>query len=71
MSIITADALVDDVVSQFPATARVFVARRMLCVGCALAPFETLAEASRAYGQSVEPLLSDLRVAATDAEGST
>ena len=45
--------LVADVLAATPLAARVFIARRMACVGCAFAPFETISEAARAYG--IEP----------------
>jgi hybrid cluster-associated redox disulfide protein len=42
--------LVSDVLAARPVLARAFIERRMGCVGCAFAPFETVAEAARAYG---------------------
>jgi hybrid cluster-associated redox disulfide protein len=45
--------LVTDVLAAHPAAARVFIERRMGCVGCAFAPFETVAEVARVYG--IEP----------------
>lgn len=45
--------LVADVLAANPLAARVFIARRMGCVGCTFAPFETISEAARAYG--IEP----------------
>lgn len=45
---------VADVLAANPFTARVFIARRMGCVGCTFAPFETISEAARAYG--IEPV---------------
>jgi hybrid cluster-associated redox disulfide protein len=61
---ITDTSIVDDIVTRFPATARVFVDRRMHCVGCEVSRFETLAGAARIYQQPIEPLLADLRAAA-------
>jgi len=46
---------------DFPATVGVFVARRMACPGCAMAPFETVAEAARAYHLPADELVADLR----------
>lgn len=45
--------LVIDVLATSPAATRVFFDRRMGCVGCAFAPFETIAEVARAY--ALEP----------------
>lgn len=41
-------------------TAEVFLKHGMACVGCAIAPFETLATASAVYGIAVEELLAEL-----------
>ncbi len=54
---------VDELITRYPATVRVFVKHRMLCVGCEVARFESLAEACRIYRKPLEPLLADLRVA--------
>ena len=43
-----------------PGAARVLVDRGMHCVGCAIAPFETIAEACAIYGVPVEELLAAL-----------
>ena len=61
---ITDTSVVDDVVTRFPSTARVFVDRRMHCVGCEVSRFETLVGAAGIYQQPIEPLLADLRSAA-------
>ncbi len=58
---ITAETNVDDLLTRFPGTAVVFVNRRMACVGCDVARFETLAEACRIYRQPLEVFLGDLR----------
>ena len=55
---------VADVLAAHPATARVFVTRRMGCVGCTFAPFETVAEVALAYGIEPEELASSLTSAA-------
>lgn len=64
---ITGSNIVDDVVTRFPATARVFVGRRMHCVGCEVSRFETLAGAAHIYHQALDRLLADLRDAAGQA----
>ncbi|HET6520331.1 MAG TPA: DUF1858 domain-containing protein, partial [Geminicoccaceae bacterium] len=60
----SSDLIVADVLRRWPATVRVFLDRRMACVGCAMAPFMTLAEAARSYGIDAAPLIEDLRRAA-------
>ncbi len=60
---ISSEMNVDEVVSRYPAAARVFVRRRMACVGCQVARFETVAEACRAYRQPLGAVLAELRQA--------
>ncbi len=52
---------VAEVLERWPATAAVFVARCMACVGCAMARFDTLADAAAAYGVAPGTLLRELR----------
>jgi hybrid cluster-associated redox disulfide protein len=49
---------------RHPGTARVFLDRRMACVGCPMAAFETLADAAREYRLALEPFLAELGRAA-------
>jgi hybrid cluster-associated redox disulfide protein len=63
---INSASVVDDVVTCFPATAGVFIRRRMHCVGCDVSRFETLGSAARMYRQSLDSLLADLRSAAAN-----
>lgn len=55
---------VEQTLDQFPVLAAVFVRRGMTCVGCAMARFDTLADAARSYGQVAEALLAELNGAA-------
>lgn len=59
------DLTVQAVLDTWPATRAVFMARRMACVGCDLAPFMTIGEAAASYGISSDALERDLRAAAT------
>lgn len=52
---------VAEILLKRPVAARVLVSHRMYCIGCAIAPFETLAEACAAYGVDLEELLQELR----------
>jgi len=54
------DDLVADILAGSPGAARLLLDRGMHCVGCAIAPFETIAEACTIYGVSIERLLRDL-----------
>jgi len=58
---ITSEMNVEDVITRFPPTVRVFVRRRLHCVGCDLARFETLADVSRIYRQPLPDLLAEIR----------
>jgi hybrid cluster-associated redox disulfide protein len=58
---ITEDTNVDDLITRFPAAAEVFAHRRMSCVGCEIARFESLAEVCRIYRQPVDQLLQEIR----------
>ena len=60
---------VDEVVSAHPSTARAFIARRMHCVGCEIARFESIADTARLYGLNLEPLLGELRTLAGHDDG--
>jgi len=57
---VTAILTVAEVLLRRPFAARVLVNHRMHCVGCAIAPFETLAEACEIYGVSLSDLLEEL-----------
>jgi hybrid cluster-associated redox disulfide protein len=59
--IIQASDNLDRLLADFPAVVGVFVARRMACPGCAMAPFETVAEAARAYHLPADELVAELR----------
>lgn len=54
------DSIVGDVLRRWPATAQEFLRRGMSCVGCAMAPFETLREVARVYGIDLTAFLRDL-----------
>lgn len=60
---VSADSNVDELISRYPSTVPVFVRHRMVCVGCEVARFETLAEACEIYRRPLEPLLADLQEA--------
>ncbi len=63
------DMTVAGVLSRWPLAARVFVRRRMACVGCAMARFERVADAARIYGVKPAVLSASLR-RATRATGT-
>ena len=55
---------VDDVMRRWPATIRVFLDRRMHCVGCPIACFHTVEDACREHDIDHAAFLADLRTAA-------
>ena len=55
------NSTVQAVLEADPAVARVLLRHGMACVGCAMAPFETLAEAAREYRVDLPSLLAELR----------
>lgn len=55
-----ADLIVADVLTRWPQTIPVFTYHRMGCVGCAMAPFETLAEVAVIYELDLNCFLNEL-----------
>lgn len=60
---LTSDMMVDEVMTRWPATIRVFLDHRMKCVGCPIASFHSIADASREHEFSPAAFLSALKVA--------
>ena len=56
-----ADETVAALLAREPRAARVLLDHGMHCVGCAIAPFETVAEICVIYGVSLEQLIVELR----------
>ena len=61
---------VGEVLARWPATAGVFVRRCMACLGCAMAPFDTLVEAATVYGVRLDSLLGELGEASQAGTGA-
>lgn len=57
---IAAATTIEEVLRRRPRAARVFQRHRMACVGCAMAPFDTVAEAAAVYGLPLGALLAEL-----------
>jgi hybrid cluster-associated redox disulfide protein len=60
-TILSKDLLVADVLDRWPETVTVFLKQRMGCVGCSMAPFETLSEAAKIYDLCCTHFLNDLQ----------
>lgn len=52
--------IVAEVMNCWPQTVPVFVRHRMACPGCVMAPFMTVAEASKEYGLDAEIFAAEL-----------
>lgn len=52
--------VVAEVLSRWPQVIPVFLSHRMACVGCAAAPFETVAEVAGIYGLPLDSFLDEL-----------
>lgn len=65
---ISADLTVDEVMRRWPRTLPVFVKLKLDCVGCDMAPFETIADVAKSYDLALDMLLSELDGAATEIE---
>ena len=57
----TVELSVEDLMRVWPETIRVFLCRRMACVGCAAAAFHTVEEVARIYDTPPDLLLAELR----------
>lgn len=68
---LTRNLTVAETLERWPQTATVFLRRRMACVGCAIAPFETLDEVSEIYQVNPNQFLHELRTAAQGPGAST
>lgn len=55
-----ADLTVAEVMDCWPQTIPVFFRYRMACIGCPIAPFETVAEVAAIYGLNLKRFLSEL-----------
>ena len=58
-----ADETVASLLARNPGAARVLMDHGMQCVGCAIAPFESLADVCLVYGVPLEQLLEALDAA--------
>jgi hybrid cluster-associated redox disulfide protein len=66
-----ASLTVDEILACWPQTIPVFIHHRMACVGCAMAPFETLAEVATIYKLDPDGFLRELEQSIRQAEERT
>ena len=62
------DMTVDQIMRRWPATIRLFIQRRMLCIGCQIGIFHTVSDACEAHGIDEAYFSRDLLAAVTTAE---
>lgn len=55
---------INELLRQFPQTVPVFLRHRMVCVGCWMSKFDTLADAVWNYGLDMETFLQELQQSA-------
>ncbi len=61
---ITKEMTINEAVQKHPKTALVFMDYGLHCVGCPMAPSETLEEAAKGHELDLDKLLADLNKAA-------
>jgi len=54
------DRTIEEILAQQPRAARVLLRRKMACIGCSMARFDTLREAARSYGIPEAELFEDI-----------
>ncbi|MBL8597328.1 MAG: DUF1858 domain-containing protein [Devosia sp.] len=61
---------VSEIMRRWPATMRLFIDRRLLCVGCPIAPFHTLTDVAREHGITHDSLLEGVLAIANAGEAT-
>jgi hybrid cluster-associated redox disulfide protein len=62
-SAIDPDMSVDAIMRRWPATIRVMIRHRMLCIGCPIGIFHTVADAAAAHAMEEATLMAELLAA--------
>lgn len=57
------DMTMDAIMREWPETIRVILDHGLLCVGCPIAPFHTVADAAREHGVDEAAVIRDLKAA--------
>lgn len=63
------DMTLSEIMARWPPTIRVFIDRRMHCVGCPIAPFHTVLDAAAEHGLDFADLTRELEARAAQGEG--
>jgi hybrid cluster-associated redox disulfide protein len=61
---ISAESIVAEVLAGWPEVIPVFLQHRLGCVGCAMSPFDTLADVARIYQLDASEFLDEIKTAA-------
>lgn len=62
-TILTTDMTTAEVMTRWPKTIPIFIRHHMACVGCAIAPFETLAEVIEIHHLNLDRFMQELQQA--------
>lgn len=65
---ITKEMPIGEIVQMYPQTVKVFLSHGLMCIGCAAARFENLAQGATAHGIDVDALVKDLNAAIGNGE---
>ena len=65
------DMTMDEIMRRWPLTIRVVIRSGMLCVGCPIASFHTVADAAREHGLDEALLRCDLETAASSGSSAS
>jgi hybrid cluster-associated redox disulfide protein len=65
--IITKEMSIEDCVSKYPETVRIFELFGMGCIGCAASTFESIEEGASAHEMNIEALMKALNASITAA----
>ena len=57
------DLPLEELMATWPETISVFQRHNMMCVGCLVAPFDTVADACREYGLGIDSFYEELKAA--------
>jgi hybrid cluster-associated redox disulfide protein len=68
---ITLDTSIAEIMQTWPETIQVFINHGMICVGCHMSAFDTLADAITNYGYSVDIFVQKLNEAISETREST
>ena len=57
---VTADAILDDLMTTYKATIPLFIRRRMMCIGCAVARLHDVRDACHEHGIPLDEFLAEV-----------